>query len=178
MLFIPFNVFPIYMVSPFLCFPLSFRLKEINMSEYDADTYERFSKAVRRQVQSLRIILDSLQVSFSWPSGMARTKWFGQGCDTFDRITALPLTWHCLIITYLGENVIFKLIFHFPSFYAGWMNSNESLCITSEKFSPCETALVSLNELGIKILSYSIILLYYTENDNLWKCCTHTVGQV
>lgn len=33
------------------------------MSEYDAATYERFSKSVRRQVQSLRIILDSLQVS-------------------------------------------------------------------------------------------------------------------
>lgn len=37
------------------------RLKAINMSEYDAATYERFSNAVRRQVQSLRIILDSLQ---------------------------------------------------------------------------------------------------------------------
>ncbi|KAM4608925.1 von Willebrand factor A domain-containing protein 8 isoform 1-T1 [Polymixia lowei] len=37
------------------------RLKEIDMSEYDAATYERFSKAVRTQVQSLRIILDSLQ---------------------------------------------------------------------------------------------------------------------
>ncbi|XP_061735639.1 von Willebrand factor A domain-containing protein 8 isoform X2 [Nerophis ophidion] len=37
------------------------RLKEINMSEYDAATYERFSSAVRRQVQSLRIILDTLQ---------------------------------------------------------------------------------------------------------------------
>uniref|UniRef100_A0A665V7K3 von Willebrand factor A domain-containing protein 8 n=1 Tax=Echeneis naucrates TaxID=173247 RepID=A0A665V7K3_ECHNA len=37
------------------------RLKEIDMSEYDAATYERFSTAVRRQVQSLRIILDSLQ---------------------------------------------------------------------------------------------------------------------
>ncbi|KAM9343638.1 von Willebrand factor A domain-containing protein 8 [Pholidichthys leucotaenia] len=37
------------------------RLREINMSEYDAATYERFSSAVRRQVQSLRIILDSLQ---------------------------------------------------------------------------------------------------------------------
>ncbi|XP_033842695.1 von Willebrand factor A domain-containing protein 8 [Periophthalmus magnuspinnatus] len=37
------------------------RLKEINMSEYDGQTYERFSSAVRRQVQSLRIILDSLQ---------------------------------------------------------------------------------------------------------------------
>ncbi|MBN3308156.1 VWA8 protein, partial [Amia calva] len=37
------------------------RLKEIQMSEFDAATYERFSGAVRRQVQSLRIILDSLQ---------------------------------------------------------------------------------------------------------------------
>ncbi|XP_072542068.1 von Willebrand factor A domain-containing protein 8 isoform X2 [Salminus brasiliensis] len=37
------------------------RLKEIEMSEYDAATYEHFSKSVRRQVQSLRIILDSLQ---------------------------------------------------------------------------------------------------------------------
>ncbi|XP_041857473.1 von Willebrand factor A domain-containing protein 8 [Melanotaenia boesemani] len=37
------------------------RLKEIDMSEYDASTYERFSNAVRRQVQSLRIILDNLQ---------------------------------------------------------------------------------------------------------------------
>lgn len=37
------------------------RLKEIEMSEYDASTYDRFSGAVRRQVQSLRIILDSLQ---------------------------------------------------------------------------------------------------------------------
>ncbi|XP_075447188.1 von Willebrand factor A domain-containing protein 8 isoform X2 [Ascaphus truei] len=37
------------------------RLKEIQMSEYDATTYERFSGAVRRQVQSLRVILDSLQ---------------------------------------------------------------------------------------------------------------------
>ncbi|XP_072473221.1 von Willebrand factor A domain-containing protein 8 isoform X2 [Notamacropus eugenii] len=37
------------------------RLKEIQMSEYDAETYERFSSAVRRQVHSLRIILDNLQ---------------------------------------------------------------------------------------------------------------------
>uniref|UniRef100_A0A3P8URE8 von Willebrand factor A domain containing 8 n=1 Tax=Cynoglossus semilaevis TaxID=244447 RepID=A0A3P8URE8_CYNSE len=37
------------------------RLREINMSDYDANSYERFSNAVRRQVQSLRIILDSLQ---------------------------------------------------------------------------------------------------------------------
>ncbi|XP_053563944.1 von Willebrand factor A domain-containing protein 8 [Bombina bombina] len=37
------------------------RLKEIQMSEYDAATYEKFSGSVRRQVQSLRVILDSLQ---------------------------------------------------------------------------------------------------------------------
>lgn len=36
------------------------------MSEYDASTYERFSGAVRRQVQSLRIILDNLQVILDW----------------------------------------------------------------------------------------------------------------
>ena len=34
------------------------------MSEYDAETYEKFSDSVRRQVQSMRVILDSLQVSF------------------------------------------------------------------------------------------------------------------
>lgn len=39
-----------------------FRLKEIQMSKYDAQTYERFSGAVRRQVHALRIILDNLQV--------------------------------------------------------------------------------------------------------------------
>ena len=32
------------------------------MSEYDAENYENFSNSVRRQVQSLRVILDSLQV--------------------------------------------------------------------------------------------------------------------
>ncbi|XP_062982036.1 von Willebrand factor A domain-containing protein 8 [Elgaria multicarinata webbii] len=37
------------------------RLKEIQMSEYDASTYERFSGAVRRQVHLLRVILDNLQ---------------------------------------------------------------------------------------------------------------------
>ncbi|XP_077014477.1 von Willebrand factor A domain-containing protein 8 isoform X2 [Tamandua tetradactyla] len=37
------------------------RLKEIQMSEYDAASYERFSGAVRRHVHSLRIILDNLQ---------------------------------------------------------------------------------------------------------------------
>lgn len=37
------------------------RLREIQMSEYDAAMYESFSSRVRRQVQSLRVILDSLQ---------------------------------------------------------------------------------------------------------------------
>lgn len=37
------------------------RLKEIQMSEYDAATYERFSSAVQRQVHALRVILDNLQ---------------------------------------------------------------------------------------------------------------------
>ena len=33
------------------------------MSEYDAELYERFSGSVKRQVQSLRVILDNLQVT-------------------------------------------------------------------------------------------------------------------
>ena len=37
------------------------RLREIKMSEYDAKMYESYSSHVRRQVQSLRVILDSLQ---------------------------------------------------------------------------------------------------------------------
>ncbi|XP_070538007.1 von Willebrand factor A domain-containing protein 8-like [Ptychodera flava] len=37
------------------------RLREIQMSEYDAELYEKFSSGVRRQVRSLRVILDSLQ---------------------------------------------------------------------------------------------------------------------
>ena len=37
------------------------RLHEIQMSEFDAEMYESFSSRVRRQVQSLRVILDSLQ---------------------------------------------------------------------------------------------------------------------
>ncbi len=37
------------------------RLKEIKMSEFDAEMYERFSSGVRRQVTSLRVVLDSLQ---------------------------------------------------------------------------------------------------------------------
>ncbi|GAB1605806.1 von Willebrand factor A domain-containing protein 8-like [Argonauta hians] len=37
------------------------RLREINMSEYDAETYDSFARTVKRQVQSLRVILDNLQ---------------------------------------------------------------------------------------------------------------------
>lgn len=52
-----------YMISAIIfSTPSGFRLKEIQMSEYDAATYERFSGAVRRQVHSLRVILDNLQV--------------------------------------------------------------------------------------------------------------------
>lgn len=40
------------------------RLKQIKMSEYDGEMYDRFSHAVKRQVQSLRVILENLQVSF------------------------------------------------------------------------------------------------------------------
>ncbi|GFO07343.1 von Willebrand factor a domain-containing protein 8-like [Plakobranchus ocellatus] len=39
------------------------KLKEIEMSEYDGRLYEQYSASVRRQVQSLRVILDSLQNS-------------------------------------------------------------------------------------------------------------------
>ena len=38
------------------------RLREIEMSEFDGETYENFASSVRRQVQSLRVILDALQV--------------------------------------------------------------------------------------------------------------------
>ena len=41
---------------------MSPRLREIEMSEYDAETYESFSGHVRRQVQAMRVIIDSLQV--------------------------------------------------------------------------------------------------------------------
>lgn len=37
------------------------KLKEIGMSGYDATLYEQFSRSVTRQVQSLRVILGSLQ---------------------------------------------------------------------------------------------------------------------
>jgi len=37
------------------------KLREIKMSEYDSQMYEQYSMGVRRQVQSIRNILDSLQ---------------------------------------------------------------------------------------------------------------------
>ena len=37
------------------------RLKQIQMSEYDAEVYDSFYSGVRRHVQSLRVVLDSLQ---------------------------------------------------------------------------------------------------------------------
>ncbi|KAK0046521.1 E3 ubiquitin-protein ligase RNF14 [Biomphalaria pfeifferi] len=37
------------------------RLKEIQMSQFDGQLYERYSASVRRQVQSLKVILESLQ---------------------------------------------------------------------------------------------------------------------
>lgn len=37
------------------------RLKEIGMSGYDAELYGQYSNSVARQVQSLRVILGSLQ---------------------------------------------------------------------------------------------------------------------
>jgi len=39
------------------------RLQEIRMSEYDAKMYEQFSGGVRKQVSTLRVLLDSLQVT-------------------------------------------------------------------------------------------------------------------
>lgn len=48
------------MVKLFISFLLP-RLREIQMSEYDAEMYEAFSSRVRRQIQSLRVILDGLQ---------------------------------------------------------------------------------------------------------------------
>lgn len=37
------------------------KLREIGMSGYDANVYAQFSDPVQRQVQSLRVILSSLQ---------------------------------------------------------------------------------------------------------------------
>jgi len=38
------------------------------MNEFDGQLYERFSSSVRQQVKSLRIILDTLQVSPCLPA--------------------------------------------------------------------------------------------------------------
>ena len=38
------------------------RLQEIEMSEYDAELYQKFSDNVKQHTNSLRVILDSLQV--------------------------------------------------------------------------------------------------------------------
>lgn len=37
------------------------RLKQIQMSEYDAEVYDSFYSNVKRHVQSIRVVLDSLQ---------------------------------------------------------------------------------------------------------------------
>lgn len=60
-------------ISSCLLSPSGFRLKEIQMSEYDAATYERFSGAVQRQVHALRVILDNLQVAF--PRTYTKNSW-------------------------------------------------------------------------------------------------------
>ncbi|EDV28824.1 uncharacterized protein TRIADDRAFT_52086 [Trichoplax adhaerens] len=44
------------------------RLREIEMSEYDADAYDKVSNTVQRQVKALRVILDSLEAK-----GLERT---------------------------------------------------------------------------------------------------------
>ncbi len=46
----------LYILSPF-------RLKQIEMSEYDGELYEKYSENVRPQVKSLRVILETLQVN-------------------------------------------------------------------------------------------------------------------
>lgn len=37
------------------------RLREIKMSQYDAEEYEKFSSNIKSQVKMLRVILDNLQ---------------------------------------------------------------------------------------------------------------------
>ena len=37
------------------------RLKQIKMSEYDAEVYMAFYNNIKREVQSTRVVLDSLQ---------------------------------------------------------------------------------------------------------------------
>lgn len=38
------------------------RLRQIQMSEYDGEMYEKYANAIRSQVKTLRVILDTLQV--------------------------------------------------------------------------------------------------------------------
>ena len=40
-----------------------YRLREIEMSEHDAEMYQRMLSKVRRQIQTLRIMLDAIKVS-------------------------------------------------------------------------------------------------------------------
>ena len=40
-----------------------YRLREIEMSEHDAEMYQRMLIKVRRQIQTLRIMLDAIKVS-------------------------------------------------------------------------------------------------------------------
>ena len=42
-----------------------YRLREIEMSEHDADMYQRMLSKVCRQIQTLRIMLDAIKVSLS-----------------------------------------------------------------------------------------------------------------
>ena len=44
------------------CLPW-YRLREIEMSEHDAEMYQRMLSKVRRQIQTLRIMLDAIKVS-------------------------------------------------------------------------------------------------------------------
>ena len=37
------------------------RLKQIQMSQYDAEVYNTFYNNVKRHIQSMRVVLDSLQ---------------------------------------------------------------------------------------------------------------------
>ncbi len=39
-----------------------FRLREIEMSEHDAAMYDGIASKVRRQIQALRIVLNSMEV--------------------------------------------------------------------------------------------------------------------
>lgn len=44
------------------CFAGMYRLREIEMSEHDAQMYGEIAGKVRKQVQALRIVLSSIEV--------------------------------------------------------------------------------------------------------------------